>query len=142
MTQPPRRKRIKKKPNPTWGVLATLITTTIQELGPMTKAEICEHIDWDSESVSSVIARLRRPTKLLPQRLHISGWVTDHEGRRAYPRAQYALGAGVDAKRRKTPGRARADWQAMALTRMKMSSVFHMGLTRDQLRAQNREAPK
>jgi hypothetical protein len=110
----------------------------LTDLGPMTKAELCDHLNWESESVSSVLARLRRTTKERPQRIYISGWVEDHEGMRAYPRAQYALGAEPDARlRRKVSIRQRhSDRQTEALTRLKTASVFHLGMTRDQLKAQ------
>jgi hypothetical protein len=110
----------------------------VTDLGPMTRAELCDYLKHDMESVSSVLARLRKPTKELPQRLYISGWVYDHEGMRGYPRAQYSLGAEPDKpKKRKTSVNQRhAALAAEKLRRMKNSSVFHLGMSRDQLRAQ------
>ena len=112
----------------------------IAYLGPMTRAELCDYLKHDAESVSSVLARLRKPTKERPQRLYISGWVYDHEGMRGYPRAQYSLGAEPDKerKRRMSVNKRHAAHAAEKLRRMKMSSVFHMGMTREQLRAQAR----
>jgi hypothetical protein len=112
----------------------------INDIGPMTRAELCDYLKCNPESVSSVIARLRRTTKERPQRLYISGWVEDHEGMRPYPRAIYSLGAEPDARlRRKVSIRQRhSDRQTEALTRLKTASVFNLGMTRDQLRAQAR----
>jgi hypothetical protein len=139
------RKRIyKKRPRKegsNWGVLAGKIMQAIEELGPMTRAELCQHLNHDSEGVSSVLARLRKPTKELPQRVHISGWVYDQEGQREYPRAQYALGAEEDKplRRRMTKREIHSTRQAIYATRLKTASVFNLGLTREQLREQSRQ---
>ena len=130
-----------RKQGSTWGVLAERILTALEELGPMTRAELCQHLTWDPESVSSVIARLRKATAERPQRLYVSGWVYDQEGQRPYPRAQYALGAEPDKKRRRDVSikQMHSDLQSMYLTRMRTSSVFHLGMTREQLQARARQ---
>jgi hypothetical protein len=134
-------KKKPRKPDSRWGVLGEAIMQAITDLGPMTRAELCDYLKHDAESVSSVLARLRRPTKERPQRLYISGWVSDHEGMRAYPRAQYSLGAEPDKKRRwVSQSQRHSARQTETLKRMKTSSVFHLGMTRDQLRAQARGA--
>jgi hypothetical protein len=134
-------KKRPRKPGSNWGHLSDKILVAIAELGPMTRAELCQHLSHDAESVSSVLARLRKATKERPQRIYISGWVYDHEGMRGYPRAQYSLGAEPDKlKKRKTSVNQRhAALAAEKLRRMKTSSVFHLGMSREQLRARARE---
>jgi hypothetical protein len=135
-------KKRPRKPGSTWGLLSDKIIATITELGPMTRAELCQHLNHDAESVSSVIARLRKATKERPQRLYISGWVYDQEGQRPYPRAQFDLGAEPDKllKRRTSVKQRHADLVSEKLRRMKMSSVFNMGMSRNQLTARAKES--
>jgi hypothetical protein len=130
-----------RKPGSTWGVIAERILTAMAELGPMTRAELCTHLSHDAASVSSVIARLRKATPERPQRVFVSGWVYDQEGMRPYPRAQYALGAEEDKKlkRRVSARQMHADRQHIKLVRMKTASVFHLGMTRDQLTAKAKQ---
>jgi hypothetical protein len=131
-------KKRPRKQGSTWGVLAERILSTIAELGPMTRAELCAHLAHDATSVSSVIVRLRKQTPQRPQRLYISGWVYDQEGARQYPRAQFSLGAEPDKehRRRVSIKQMHRDKQAQILTRLRTASVFNLGMTREQLRAQ------
>ena len=128
-------KKRPRKPGSTWGVLSERILTAITELGPMTRAELCQHLGHDSESVSSVLARLRKATKERPQRVHISGCVYDQEGQREYPRAQYSLGAEEDKplRRRMTKREVHSTRQAIYTTRLKTASVFNLGMTKLEL---------
>jgi hypothetical protein len=107
----------------------------------MTRAELCQHLAHDAASVSSVIARLRKPTKELPQRVYVSGWVYDHEGMREYPRAQFSLGAEPDVKlkRRMTKREIHSTRQAIYLKRMKTASVFNLGMTKLELIDRSRQ---
>jgi hypothetical protein len=102
----------------------------------MTRAELCTHLSWDPESLSSVLTRLKKETPKHPKRIHISGWVYDHEGARQYPRAQYALGDLPDKehKRRVSLRQIHRNNEAARVNRMRTASVFHLGMTRDQLR--------
>jgi hypothetical protein len=140
-----KRKRIypkrPRKPGSTWGNLSERVLTAIAELGPMTRAELCQHLSHDAASLSSVIARLRKETPQRPQRLYVSGWVYDHEGMREYPRAQFSLGAEPDVKlrRRMTKRELHSSLQATYHTRMKTASVFNLGMTRNQLKARAKE---
>jgi hypothetical protein len=131
----------RRKPGSTWGQLSTAILQAIAELGPMTRAELCDHLKSSANSVSSVIARLRKTTAECPQRLYICGWVYDHEGVRPYPRAQYALGAEPDKRhnRRTSVRQRRATLTSAKEDRLRMASVFHLGMTRDELRERTRQ---
>jgi hypothetical protein len=130
-----------RKPNSNWGLLAERVLTAIAELGPMTRAELCQHLSHDAASVSSVIARLRKQTPQRPQRVYVSGWVYDHEGMRPYPRAQFSLGAEPDKEYRRKVSikRMHSDLQTAYFVRMKTASVFNLGMTREQLKAKAKE---
>jgi hypothetical protein len=130
-----------RKPNSNWGMLAERVLTAIAELGPMTRAELCQHLSHDAASVSSVLTRLRKETPQRPQRLYVSGWVYDHEGMREYPRAQFSLGAEPDVKlrRRMTKRELHSSLQTTYFVRMKTASVFNLGMTRDQLKARAKQ---
>jgi hypothetical protein len=131
----------RRKPGSTWGALTSAILQAVEECGPMTSAELCDHLDASYESVRSVIARLRKTTAECPQRLYICGWVYDHEGTRDYPRAQYALGAEPDKRhnRRTSVRQRRASLTSAKEDRLRMASVFHLGMTRDELRERTRQ---
>jgi hypothetical protein len=133
-----------RKPGSTWGLLSERILQTLDELGPMTRAELCTHLSHDAASVSSVIARLRKATKERPQRIYVSGWVYDHEGMRDYPRAQFSLGAEEDKplRRRMTKREIHSTRQSIYFKRMKTASVFNLGMTKEQLIERNRQLRK
>jgi hypothetical protein len=130
-----------RKPNSNWGMLAERVLTAIAELGPMTRAELCQHLSHDAASVSSVLARLRKETPQRPQRVYVSGWVYDHEGMREYPRAQFSLGAEPDKplRRRMTKREVHSTRQAIYAARLKTSSVFNLGMTREQLTQRSKQ---
>lgn len=94
-TQMTRKKAITVK----YGGLVEKITTLILNYGPMTRGEICEHLDRDRQEVASIVSRMSKPGKTLPKRLYILRYVYDQENERRYPRAVYAIGDNPDAKR-------------------------------------------
>ena len=87
--------------------------------------------------VSAVISRMTKPTKTMPKRLYICGWIEDAEGERRYPRAVYDLGDRPDAKRKplETLAEKRRRWNRYRQARATMNSVFNLGLTRRQFEA-------
>lgn len=125
-----------------WGGLASAITEAISALGPMTGADLCEHLGNPINSVSTALSRMIKTTPKHPQRLHISGWVWDHEGQRAYPRAQYSLGPGKNRECEPpiTTKARHAQRQADKLRLLKTSSVFNLGVTREQFTQRRKQA--
>lgn len=122
-----------------WGELTHLILKAVKDYGPMTRSEIEQHIGVETYSIGGYISRMSRPTKDTPQRLHISGYTRDAEGARKYLRAIYSFGPGENAK--KPPGynnKARAAYYKMQINQVRNSSVFNLGLTRDQARQKRR----
>lgn len=112
------------------------ILSLLQEIGPMTRDEICKELNKTGNQISGVITRLSRSSPRHEKRLHIHGWVMDAEGARRYPRAIYAYGNGKDAKKPKS-SRKEVARRANEKTRMiyTTNSVFNLGMTRRQFRA-------
>ena len=82
-----------------YGSTVARITQLLEQYGPMTRNEICNHLDVNRMNISAVISRMIRPGVDTPRRLHISGYTHDGEGARRYPRAIYAIGDLPDAKK-------------------------------------------
>lgn len=126
----------------TWGEVATRIEFLIRQYGPMTRAELCAHMNRPKDSVASVISRMSRAQKETPKRLYVCAYVFDQEGERRYPRAVYALGDKPDKPRPNFRSKAhvaenRARWWAKKRKHLTMNSVFNLGLTKRQLQAAN-----
>lgn len=129
--------------NPTskWGALAARILDLLRDYGPMTRAELGAYLDHTASSISPVLARMTKTTPKRPQRLHVGGWVTDHEGQRHYPRPVYHIGPGVNKRYKPelSAKQAHAKRQSDKLRMLKTSSVFNLGVTRQEF-AQRRRA--
>src|SRR6476469_5251908 len=98
-------------------------------VAPMTRTEICDAENGDKDRISSIITRMRRSG-----RIHIFKYVRGPVlGERDYIRAVYKLGPGVDAKKprpltKKEVSRRNKRYDP----RKRISTVFDLGLTRDQ----------
>lgn len=123
-----------------WGELTEQILQAVKEYGPMTRAEIEQHIGVKRYAIGGYIARMTRPHKTIPQRLHISGYTRDAEGARTYLRPIYSLGPG-DNKPRPSgyDNKARAAFYKMQEDRIRNSSVFNLGLRRDDIRQMKKD---
>jgi predicted ArsR family transcriptional regulator len=82
-----------------YGSTVARITQLLEQYGPMTRDELCNHLDVNRMNVSAVVSRMVRPGTNTPRRLHISGYTHDSETGRCYPRAIYDLGDKPDAKK-------------------------------------------
>jgi len=115
-----------------YGATVALVLQALAEFGPMTCAEISEHIGLGRYNVSSVISRLRRSSKRSAQRVYVQSYSRVLEGQRRYPRPVLALGALPDA----TPPRPlsrkeiRRKSDAASRKRNTMNFVFNMGVPR------------
>lgn len=118
------------------------ILRLLGEVGPMTRAEICQQLGGvDRMNISAIVTRMNRPSKTIPKRIHIARYVFDHEAKKRYPRAVYALGDAPDAKRPKpNPNANKRRYQEGLKLRMTANSVFNLGLTRRQYEALRRSA--
>lgn len=130
------------KPTSKWGALSARILELLTDYGPMTRAELDGHLDHTASSIGPVLTRMIKTRSKRPQRLHVSDWVTDHEGQRKYPRAVYAIGPGVNKpyKPAVSAKAAHAKRQAEYLRLLKTSSVFNLGVTRKQFAERKRSA--
>ncbi len=114
-----------------YGGLVERIEQLLRDYGPMTRSELCDHMKRDRREIASVVSRMARPTKTLPKRLYISGYVYDHDYGRRYPRAVYSLG---DKPNVKAPGPQsdanKKRYNKGRRLRMTGNSVFNWGLPR------------
>ena len=115
-----------------YGSLAQEVLNTLREFGPMTRADIAEHLKVDRYSTSAVVTRLSRAGARTPKRVYISGWVREIENERDYPRAIMALGDLPDVppprKRSRKEVRRKSDLKRKA--KNTMNFVFNIGKPR------------
>jgi len=103
----------------------------LQEVGPMTRAEMSQHLEIDRRNLASAVTRMIRPSPRLPRRIHILRYVSDMEGQRVYPRAVYALGDKPDAKRPVPDHKAtKRRYNAKVRARNTANFVFNLALPR------------
>ena len=69
-----------------------VVSKALQEVGPMTLAEMMDYTGLSKQSASKALRDLNREMLRTPKRAHITQWVYDHEGQKRYPRAVYAWG--------------------------------------------------
>lgn len=114
-----------------YGETVEAIVRLINELGPLSRAEMCAELGMERTFLSAVVTRMASPTRRLPKRLHVSYYVYDMEGARRYPRAVYALGDQPDAQRpkpRKIENRRRSDAKRRLINTA--NSVFNLATPR------------
>lgn len=118
-----------------YGQTVREITRLLTELGPMTTSEISRELGQTRMYVSSVVARMRKASALMPQRVYISAYVDEDEASRRYPRAVYALGDAEDAKRKPYDiKKYKREYNARKRKLNTMNSVFNLALTRKEFR--------
>jgi hypothetical protein len=113
------------------------ILRMLDELGPMTRLEICRELEPNAQNISSLVSALLREQPRNPRRIHISGWTFEIEGERHYPRAIYALGDRPDAKRPRPLSRTEivARYRAALRTKYQTNSVFNLARTQKEIHA-------
>lgn len=120
-----------------FGEVVALVLKALAENGPMTRVELEGVIGISKDQLSPIVSRMNKDTPKCGKRLHIKGWVYDAERERRYPRAIYALGNGVDAKKPKESRiEIRRRYEAKQRMKYTTNSVFNLGKTRDQIRAE------
>lgn len=111
-----------------WGATANAVRAMLQELGPMTRAEIQRELGIPRDRVSAVVSRIHAAGET-----HVSAYTYDDESAVRYPRAVYSWGPGKDVKKPKVDRNAVGmRSQKVQRTRIQTSSVFNLGLTRRQ----------
>lgn len=125
----------RRKPGSRWGLVSDQVLKLLDELGPMTRAEICVHLGQDKGAIAAVVSRLNRASPERPKRIYVKHYVYDQEGERRYPRAVFDLGNKADKPRPPNQTKEnKARYWANKKMLMKANSVFHLGLSRQQLR--------
>ena len=105
-----------------------VVSKALQEVGPMTLAEMVDYTGLSKQSASRALCGLVTTLPRIPKRAHITQWVYDHEGQKRYPRAVYAWGNYPDAAKperdiRETQKRHRAKKRLLSA----VNSVFNLG---------------
>lgn len=124
-----------------YGAIVELILLALRENGPMTRVEIERELGVDRRAVSPVLSRMAKPTKTGPKRLFVSAYVLDDKdgSSRRYPRAVFDVGDRPDAKKPKSDMAAnKRRYIEKQKGRILMNSVFNLGKTRQQVRAEGR----
>lgn len=123
-----------------WGELTWQVLRMLDEIGPMTRAEICANLGLPKEKASSIVSRLATDTPKAGRRIYVCDYVYDMEGERRYPRAVYALGNKPDKRRpKRDPLEVKRRYWARRKALLTANSVFHLSMTRRQTEAYIRE---
>ena len=116
------------------GAIVDLILQALAQR-PMTRAEICEFTGIDHNVIAPVVTRMSKPSPQRPQRIHIKTYTDELDGMKRYPRAVFALGQGINARKPKRDLRANKRRYLQNLTAtLRSASVFNMGMTQRQAR--------
>lgn len=82
-----------------WGELSQRVLQLLAEVGPLSRADICRHLQRSKYEISSVVTRLNRRGARAGKRIYVLHYVHEMEGEKRHPRAIYALGDKEDAPR-------------------------------------------
>ena len=122
-----------------YGEVVGKVLKALEECGPMTRVEIECIVGLPKGELSPIVSRMNKPTPKSGKRIHITAWSYDAESERRYPRAIYALGDGKDVKKPKEPRiEIRRRYDAKRKLKYTTNSVFNLGKTREQIKAERR----
>lgn len=122
-----------------YGVRVQAIKMALEQYGPQSRAELEQSAGIPKELIAAVLSRMNKSLPRAGKQIHICSYVYDAEGSRRYPRAVYALGDGVDVKKPKpSPLENRRRYESKKNGMYRMNSVFNMGKSRDQIRAERK----
>lgn len=125
-----------------YGVRTQAILMALEQYGNQSRAELEVSAGIKKELIAAIVSRMNKRLPRAGKQIHVSHYVYDAEGARRYPRAVYALGDGIDAKKPKaSPLENRRRYDAKKKGMYRMNSVFNMGKSRDQIRAEMRISP-
>lgn len=114
------------------------VIRALEALGEFGRMSAQEFADWAEISrydAHAVLRRMNQRTKAGEKRIHIADWTYGHDGARRYPRPVYALGDRRDkAKPKADPAANRRRHEQGKNKMYRMTSVFNLALTRDQIR--------
>ena len=122
-----------------YGARVQAIRMALEQYGNQSRAELEQTTGIPKYLIASVISRMHRDLPRIGKQIYITNYVYDAEGARRYPRAVYALGAGNDAPKPKSCRKEiKQRYESKKRVMYRMNSVFNMGKSRDQIRAETR----
>ena len=70
------------------------ILAALRDVGPMTRAELCDLLGLAAGAAATALGGMRKPTirPAGPKRVYIQSWAFEHAGALRYPRPVYAAG--------------------------------------------------
>lgn len=145
-THSKRKKKLQAKSKPnnpphkkSYGVRVQAILMALEQYGNQSRAELEATAGIPKELIAAVISRMNKTNPRVGKQIHVSHYVYDAEGARRYPRAVYAIGDGVDAKKPKPCKKENKQrYESKKRLMYRMNSVFNMGKSRDQIREETR----
>lgn len=124
-----------------YGVSSRAILMALEQYGPQSRAELEASAGIPKENISAILSRLNKKAPRIGKQIHIVEYVYDAEGARRYPRAVYAAGDGKDVKKPEaSPKENKRRYDAKRKGWFVMNSVFNLGKSRDQIRAERKAA--
>jgi hypothetical protein len=124
-----------------YGVRSRAVLMALEQYGNQSRAELEQSAGISKDLISAIVSRLNKRGARIGKQIHIVSYVYDAEGARRYPRAVYAIGDGEDAKKPKaSPKENRRRYDAKRVGFYRMNSVFNLGKSRDQIRAESKTA--
>jgi len=120
-----------------YGETTTAMLDELRHCGEMTRFELEKVTGINKTNITPTVSRMKRRTPRTGKQIHITRWVQDAEGGRRYPRAVYAIGDCDDASKPKPNKKEnKRRYESKRRVMFSTNSVFNLGLTRDQVRAQ------
>ena len=109
------------------------------EFGRLTAQEFADYADIHRYDAHAVLNRMNRRTKAGEKRIHIADWTDSYDDARRYPRPVFMLGDKPDKPKPKPNLREnRKRSEHKTLKAIRMTSVFNMGLNRNEIREMRR----
>ena len=125
-----------------YGARTQAIRMALELYGCQSRAELEVSAGIPKNLIAAIVSRMNKNCPRVGKQIYICRYVYDAEGARRYPRAVYALGAGNDVPKPKPSTKEnKRRYDAKRKAMYSMNSVFNMGKSRDQIRAELRGSP-
>jgi hypothetical protein len=135
---------LREKINPNhklYGARVQAIRMALEQYGPQSRAELEQSAGIRKDLISAIVSRMNKNLPRIGKQIYVCRYIYDAEGSRRYPRAVYALGGGNDVPKPKaSPKENKRRYDAKRLGWFRMNSVFNLGKSRDQIRAERKAA--
>lgn len=129
------------QPKKLYGARTQAIRMALEQYGSQSRAELEITAGVPKQIIAAILSRMHKETPRIGKQIYICRYVYDAEGARRYPRAVYALGAANDApKPQPSTKENKRRYDAKRIGHYRMNSVFNLGKSRDQIRAERKAA--